>query len=170
MKILSFMKRMFRTFWNSDPFWESPRSVGSPKKFFWKFLNLKSKSQSTKVPKAEGRCLVGFLKLWLESFYSCLPGTLKIPVDAYLNHWVAGYFPKSGPKCCRNVCAFYCTAVVASVRNGSVRKFKMNYVWLMPYHYGFVGTLSEVLYLSHEISKCVSCRDPFWVVTWQQTC
>lgn len=72
---------------------------------------------------------------------------------AYWNHRIAGCFQKSGPKCCRNLCAFYCTTVDVSVSNASIRKFKINYVWLIPYHYGFVATLGEVLYLPHEKSK-----------------
>lgn len=171
-KILFFMKWTFRTFWTSGPFlWvkRSPKSVGTPKQSFWKFLDPKPNSQSTKVPKAAGRCLVEFLKLWLQNFYACLSGTLKIPLGAYWNHWIAGCFQKSGPKCCRNLCAFYCTTAEVSVSNGSIRKFKINSVWLIPCP-GFVATLSEVLYLSHEKAKWVSCRGPFWVVKWQQTC
>lgn len=47
-----------------------------------------------------------------------------------------------------------------SVSNASIRKLKINYVWLIPYHYGFVATLGEVLYLPHEKAKRVSRRGP----------
>lgn len=93
--------------------------------------------------KAASGWLVAFFKLWLHNFYACLPGTLKIPLGACWKHWIAGCFQKSAPKCCRNLCAFYCATVEVSVRNGSIRKFKSNYAWLIPCHYGFVATLWE---------------------------
>lgn len=147
----------------------SPKSVGIPKQSFWKFLDLKPNSQSTKVSKAAGRCLVGFLKLWLQNFYACLPGDLKIPLVAYWNHWIGGCFQKSGLKCCRNLCAVCCTTVGVPGSTGNVRQFRINYVWLIPYHYGFVVAFSEVLYLSHEKAKCFSHRGPFCVVKWQRS-
>lgn len=131
----------------------SPKNVGIPKQSIWRFLDLKPNSQSTKVPKAAGRCLVGFLKLWRQNFYACLPGALKNPLVAYCNHWIGGCSQKSGPKYCRNLCAVWCTTVEMPVSTGSVRQFRINYVWLIPYHYGFVAAFSEVLYLSHEKSK-----------------
>lgn len=110
--------------------------------------------------KAASGWLVAFSKLWLHNFYACLPGTLKIPLGACWKHWIAGCFQKSAPKCCSNLCAFYCATVEVSVRNGSIRKFKSNYAWLIPCHYGFVATLWEVFYQPHEKAKCVSCQGP----------
>lgn len=166
-EILPFMKWMFRLFWTSDPFFVRQvvtQECRYPKAIYLEIFGPKSKS--TNVPKAAGRCLVGFVKFWLQNFYACLPGTLNILLVAYLNHWIGGCFQKCGPKCCRNLCAVCCPILEVPVSTGSLRKFRINYFWLIPYHYGFVAAFSEVLYLSHEKSKCFSHRGPSWVGKW----
>lgn len=47
-----------------------------------------------------------------------------------------------------------------SIDNRSRRKFRINYFWLIPFHYGIVATLPEVLYLPHARTKYVSHRGP----------
>lgn len=40
------------------------------------------------------------------------------------------------------------------------RKLRINFVWLIPCHYGFWGTFPELLYLLHAKAMCVSHRGP----------